>query len=142
MLMKQISIFLPNQNGYLAKVTKVLLDHEIDVRAIVAFDTAEYGILRAIVTEPDLALELLKEDGFVAKISKVIVVEPEDRTGSLHQMFATLADNNLNIDYTYSFVMKKGQMPYFVLKVDELEKAAEILAKTGVRVINHKEILT
>lgn len=141
MLVKQISIFLPNQKGNLARVTKLFLDHAIDIRAMVAFDTAEFGILRAIVTEPDRALELLKEDGFVAKISKVLVVEPEDKTGSLHQLFAVLAEREMNIEYTYSFVMKKGDMPYFVLKVQDLEKAAELLAKVGIRVINRSELL-
>jgi hypothetical protein len=140
MLIKQISIFLPNQEGHLAKVTKVLLEHNIDIRAIVAFDTAEYGILRAIVTEPDRAVELLKQDGFVAKTSKVIVVEPEDRTGSLHELFAILSENHMNIEYTYCFVMKKNTMPYFVLKVDELEKAAEVLTNKGIKVINKVEL--
>lgn len=140
MLIKQISIFLPNQEGHLAKVTKVLLDHNIDIRAIVVFDTAEYGILRAIVTEPDRAVELLKEDGFVAKTSKVIVVEPEDRTGSLHELYAVLAEHNMNIEYTYCFVMKKHEMPYFVLKINELERAAEMLTLKGFKIINKEDI--
>lgn len=140
MLIKQISIFLPNQKGHLARVTGVLLENKIDIRAMVAFDTADFGILRAIVTEPDRALDVLKNDGFVAKISKVVVVEPEDRTGSLHEIFALLAEKDMNIDYTYSFVMRKGEMPYFVLKVDELEKAIEALTENGIKVINKNEI--
>lgn len=141
MLVKQISIFLPNQKGNLARVTKLLQEHNIDIRAIVAFDTAEYGILRIIVTEPDLALKRLVDAGYVAKISKVLVVEPEDRTGSLYQLFETLANQELNVDYTYSFTMQTGAMPYFVLKVEDLEKAAEVLSKSGVRVINMGEIV-
>lgn len=140
MLIKQISIFLPNQKGHLARVTQALLANHIDIRAIVAFDTADFGILRAIVTEPDRALEVLKAEGFVAKVSKVIVVEPEDRTGSLHEIFALLAEQGMNIDYTYSFVMRKGEMPYFVLKVEELERAVDVLAAAGVKIINKNEV--
>lgn len=140
MLIKQISIFLPNQKGHLARVTQALLDNRIDIRAIVAFDTADFGILRAIVTEPDRALDVLKAEGFVAKVSKVIVVEPEDRTGSLHEIFALLADQGMNIEYTYSFVMRKGDMPYFVLKVEELERAVDVLAAAGVKIINKNEV--
>lgn len=140
MLIKQLSIFLPNQKGHLAKVTKLLLEHNIDIRAIVLFDTADYGIMRAIVDQPDKALELLQKEGFVAKISKVLAVEPEDRPGSLHELYALLADNDMNIDYTYSFVMKKNEMPYFIFKVDRLEQAAELLCQKGYKVINLPEI--
>lgn len=140
MFIKQLSIFLPNQKGQLAKMTKIMLENNIDVRAIVVFDTADYGIMRAIVDQPDKALELLNEEGFVAKISKVLVVEPEDRTGSLHELYALLADNDMNIDYTYSFVMRKSEMPYFVLKVDDLEKAANLLIDKGHKVVNLAEI--
>ncbi|NLY71585.1 MAG: amino acid-binding protein [Clostridiales bacterium] len=141
MYIKQISIFLPNQKGHLEKVTRLFLKHNIDIRAIVAFDTAEYGILRTIVDQPDKAVKVLNEEGFVAKISKVIVVEPEDRTGSLHELFEILANNDFNVEYTYSFVMRQDLMPFFVLKINELEKAARVLCENGIKVINIKEIL-
>ncbi|NLP30106.1 MAG: amino acid-binding protein [Clostridiales bacterium] len=142
MYIKQISIFLPNKKGHLEKVTKLFLKHDIDIRAIVAFDTTEYGILRTIVDDPDKALKVLNEEGFVAKISKVIVVEPEDRTGSLHELFEILAKNDFNVEYTYSFVMEQDLMPYFVLKINEQEKATKVLCENGIKVINKKEILS
>ena len=140
MLIRQISVFLPNQKGHLAKVTKILQDSGVDIRAVVAFDTSEYGILRLIVSDPEKALELLLAEGFVAKISKVVAVEPEDRTGSLNELFGLLADNDLNVDYTYSFVIAKNAMPYFVLKTGDLEKTAALLDGNGYKVVNMAEI--
>ncbi|MBR0600357.1 ACT domain-containing protein [Sinanaerobacter chloroacetimidivorans] len=140
MLIKQISIFIPNKKGSLSQLTDILIAHNIDIRAIAVFDTSEFGILRIVVNNPDKALEVLKEEGFVAKVSKVLAVEPDDEPGSLNRIFTVLKDNEINIEYIYSFVMRKREMPYIVLKVDEQEKAADILAKNGINVVNKEEV--
>ena len=140
MLIQQLSVFLPNQKGHMANVTKLLQENGIDIRAVVAFDTSEYGILRIIVSEPERALAVLLAEGFVAKISKIVAVEPEDRTGSLNELFSLLADHDLNIDYTYCFVIRKQEMPYFALKTNDLEKTAALLNENGYKVVNMAEI--
>jgi len=140
MLIKQISIFIPNKKGSLAELTEILVRHNIDIRAIAVFDTAEYGILRVVVDDPDRALEILNKEGVVAKVSKVIAVEPEDKPGSLNQIFSILRDADINIDYIYSFIMRKREMPYVVLKVDDQEKAVDELTAHGINVVNKEEI--
>ena len=161
MFIKQLSVFLPNQKGHLARLTKVLLENDIDIRAIVLFDTVDYGIMRSIVDEPERALDILEKEkdisketlmdaienslilekeGFVAKTGNVIAVEPEDRMGSLHELFAFLADNGMNVDYTYSFVMRKNDMPYFVLKTDKMEESAALLTEKGYKVVGLQQI--
>jgi hypothetical protein len=140
MLIKQISIFIPNKKGSLSQLTDILIAHNIDIRAIAVFDTAEFGILRIVVDDPDRAIEILNQEGVVAKVSKVIAVEPEDKPGSLNEIFTILRDADINIDYVYSFIMRKKELPYIVLKVDEQEKAVEVLTAAGVNVINKEEV--
>jgi hypothetical protein len=140
MLIKQISIFIPNKKGSLSQLTDILIAHNIDIRAIAVFDTAEFGILRIVVDDPDRAVEILNEEGVIAKVSKVIAVEPEDKPGSLNEIFTILKDADVNIDYIYSFIMRKKEMPYIVMKVDEQEKAVEVLTSKGINVINKEEI--
>jgi len=140
MLIKQISIFIPNKKGSLSELTDILIAHSIDIRAIAVFDTAEFGILRIVVDDPDRAIEILNQEGVVAKVSKVIAVEPEDKPGSLNEIFTILRDADINIDYVYSFIMRKKELPYIVLKVDEQEKAVEVLTAAGINVINKEEV--
>lgn len=140
MLIKQISIFIPNKKGSLSQLTDILIAHRIDIRAIAVFDTTEFGILRIVVDDPDRAVEILNKEGIVAKVSKVIAVEPEDKPGSLNQIFSILRDSDINIEYIYSFIMRKKEMPYIVLKVDHQEKAVEELTANGINVINKEEI--
>jgi len=140
MLIKQLSIFIPNKKGSLSQLTDILIAHNIDIRAIAVFDTADFGILRIVVDDPDRAVELLNKEGVVAKVSKVIAVEPEDKPGSLNQIFTILRDADINIEYIYSFILRKKEMPYIVLKVDQQEKAVEVLTASGINVINKEEI--
>ncbi len=140
MLIKQVSVFIPNQKGQLAQLTDVLIAHNIDIRAIAVFDTKEFGILRMVVDDPDRTVEILKEEGIVAKISKVLAVEPEDKPGALNEIFTVLKENNLNVEYIYSFVMRKTEMPYIVMKLDDQERGAQILSANGINVVNKSEI--
>lgn len=140
MLIKQISIFIPNKKGSLSELTDILIAHNIDIRAIAVFDTAEFGILRVVVDDPDRAVEILSGEGVLAKVSKVIAVEPEDKPGSLNEIFSILRDSDINIEYIYSFIMRRKEMPYIVLKVDDQERAVDELTAHGINVINKEEI--
>lgn len=140
MLIKQVSIFVSNQKGQVANITRIMMENDIDIRALVLFDTPEYSILRTIVSKPEEALAVLKKEGYVAKISKVVAVEPEDRTGSLNRLFTTLADAGFSIDYTYCFVMKQREMPLFVIKTEDTDHAAKVLLENHFNVVNKMEI--
>lgn len=139
MLIKQLSIFVANQPGHAAGLTGVLAANGIDIRALMLFDTADYGILRTIVNKPAKALEILKQEGYVAKINMVVGVELEDRMSSLHDLFAVLADAGLNVEYTYCFVIK-GRNPIFVVKADDIEKTATVLQAKGYVLVEHTEL--
>ena len=52
MLIKQISIFIENKHGRLAKVTDILGDNSIDIRALSLADTTDFGVLRLLLTTP------------------------------------------------------------------------------------------
>ena len=140
MLIKQISIFIPNKKGSLSQLTDILSANNIDIRAIAVFDTTEFGIRRIVVDNPDKAVELLKEEGIVAKVSKVLAVECEDKPGAFNEIFDLLSSHDINIEYIYSFVMRKTEMPYIVMKLNDQERAAEILTAHGINVVNKDEI--
>lgn len=135
MLIDQLSVFVENRHGALAAVTEALYRYGVDIRAIAVFDTIEFGIVRIVVDKPEEALKQLKADGFVAKLSKVIAVEPIDKPGSLNELFHIMGDNGINIEYIYSFVMRRREMPYVVFKTDNQEKALQILKEKGLNTV-------
>ena len=134
---KQLSIFIANEAGTLADVTRIFRENEIDIRAISVSDTVEYGILRVVVSEPERAVEELAKEGIVSKLSEVLAVDPDDRRGSLNDIFTLLGDNGINIDYIYSFLVREDGAQLFVMKVTDQQKAQELLLENGVRIIKN-----
>ncbi|TLM97876.1 ACT domain-containing protein, partial [bacterium] len=64
MKVKQISVFLENKSGRLARVTEILGQNNINIRALSIADTSDFGILRLIVNKPEEAYKALREGGF------------------------------------------------------------------------------
>lgn len=61
MVIKQLSVFLQNELGRLEEVTDILYKNDINISALSIAETAEYGILRMIVSDIDKAAEALKK---------------------------------------------------------------------------------
>ena len=89
MLINQISVFLENKQGRLAKVTRVLGENNIDISALSIADTTDFGVLRLIVNQPDKAIEILQQHGFAASLNSVIAIEVEDKPGSCESAYNT-----------------------------------------------------
>ena len=127
MIIKQISVFVENKFGRLAKITQVLSQNNIDIEALTLADTTDYGILRIIVDKPELALSSLKESGIVAKSTEVISTEIDNTPGGLSKVLSKLEENDITVEYMYAFVGKENHIAHMVVKTDNLEKTDEVL---------------
>jgi len=78
MTVEQVAIFIENRSGRLAEVTGILAQANINIRAIFVADTADFGILRVIVDQPEKAVRALKEGGFTVSITPVVAIEMPD----------------------------------------------------------------
>ena len=78
-MIQQLSIFVQNEVGSVAKVTAILKSNNINLRAIASFDTPEFAILRIVVDQPERAKAVLTEGGFAVTVSEAIAVELEDK---------------------------------------------------------------
>ena len=137
MVLKQISVFLPNQPGVLAKFTKTLMDNKINIRAMTVAETADYGILRIVVDKTEEALKVLKEENYLVSFTDVIGVDIPDRPGALHEVAVILGENNVNIEYIYSSTLMTEEA-IIVLRVDNNDKAEQILKEKGITLVESK----
>lgn len=137
MVLKQINVFLPNQPGVLAKFTKILMDKKINMRAMTVAETADYGILRIVVDKTDEALKILKDENYLVSVTEVIGVDIPDKPGALHEVAMILGDNNVNIEYIYASTLLTDEA-IIVLRVDDNDKAEQILKKKGVKLVESK----
>ncbi|MGA2614723.1 MAG: ACT domain-containing protein [Spirochaetia bacterium] len=132
MSVKQISIFLENTKGRLAEVTRLLAARGVNIRALSLADTADFGVLRIIVNDPDACLAALKESGMIAQVTEVLAVEMADKPGGLSRVLAALDAAGLNVEYMYAYVEKTGDNAIVICKIDDKERAARVLAENGI----------
>jgi len=142
MKVKQISVFLENQAGRLAQVTRLLGDNNVNIRAMSIADTDDYGILRIIVSDPDAAIKVLKEAGFTGNATDVIAVEVKDQPGGLANVLEILQQANINIEYLYAFVQKASNAALVVFRVEQLDQAIEALQKNNINLLPDSQVYT
>lgn len=140
MFVKQISVFVENARGTLSRVTEVLAENGINIRALSIADTTDFGILRLIVQNPDKAVEVLRANEITVKATDVLVVEIDDQPAGLHKALSALRDVDVQVEYMYAFVTKKEDEAYVILKSDNPQKAMAALTAKGVRVVPAKDV--
>lgn len=72
MTVKQISVFVENKPGQLAEFTKLLRQHNIDMRALSIAETPDFGILRVIVDDSYKTACILKDAEYIFSITPVL----------------------------------------------------------------------
>ena len=137
-IITQLSIFVNNEPGRLAHIASVLKDCGINMRAFNLAESTEFGILRAIVDDPDESFEKLKSTGVIVRKTDVIGVLIQDTPGSLFQAADILGRAGINIEYGYAYNGKAAGA--FFIRVDDPVKAVEILKKAGIGLILDSEI--
>jgi len=140
MTTKQISVFLENKPGTLAEFCKVLQKNNIDMRALCVADAMDFGIARVIVDDVYDTVTVLKDEGYVCQITKVLTVEMKDEPGALSDILAILGEKNINLEYTYAFLTRQRDKAYLVIKVADNKAAASLLSEHGVKVICQDEL--
>ncbi len=130
-VIKQLSVFVENKPGRLAAVTKILYDKKINIRAFTIAEAGDFGIIRMVVDRTEEAYSSLKNAGFTVTLTRVLGVEVADEPGGLYKIAKALGEEGINIEYVYAFTYG-GDKALIILRVDDIEKAAEILEKEGV----------
>ena len=100
-MLKQLSIYAENKKGVMQNITGILKNEDINILGSVTNDSAEYGIVRMVVSDPDKAKAALLAAGYLCHVIDVIGVEVEDKTGNLNDLLLTLKDSNVSVDYLY-----------------------------------------
>ena len=119
MTVKQISVFLENRPGALAEFTRILEKSNMNLRALSLAESEDFGIVRVIVDDPFETIRILKDEGYVCSITKVIAVEIQDKPGAL---------------------AKKANSAFMILRVEDNDKAIKVLTQNGIRPICHDDM--
>ncbi|MFZ2922654.1 MAG: ACT domain-containing protein [Desulfosalsimonadaceae bacterium] len=137
----QISIFIENRSGRLAKITTALGAAGVNIRALSLADTSDFGILRLIVNHTEKAINTLKDQGFTVMVSSVIAVAVPDTPGALGNLLSLMEHAGLNVEYMYAFVTKNQDRAVIILRFDDIDKAVETLMENDIAVLDEGALM-
>jgi hypothetical protein len=138
-IIKQISLFSENKPGRLANIADKFRGAGVNIRAFTIAEAGDFGIIRMVVDNPELAHEVLHETGFTVSETNVLGVEMEDVPGGLAKIADVLGKENINIDYAYAFVTKT-EKALLILRVNDIKAALNVLERNGIKLLDMREI--
>lgn len=134
-MLKQISIYAENKKGAMQNITKILLDNQINILGSVTNDSAEYGIVRMVVSDPETACKALNENDYLCRTVNVIGVEITDEVGNLNKLLSSISDGNISLDYLYLSFNRQSGKPIMVFHTEEPQMVENVLKQKGYTVL-------
>lgn len=132
---KQLSVFIENKTGRVSEITDVLGRNGLNIRGFSVSDTADFGIVRLIVDDPDRGQAVLQEAGFTVKPSEVLCINLPDHPGGLAGVLKVVSDAGVNIEYVYSLIST-----FVVINVADIDRALSLLEGQPVELISQEDI--
>lgn len=139
-MLKQLSVFVENKSGTLFEVAEALHQAGIDISALCIADTARFGILRMIVDDPKKAMDILRESGHTVALTDVFAVCINDQPGGMIPLLRRFNEAGIDVEYMYAFVGKATLTAYVIIRVEQVDKAKELLDKEGFGQLSQDEI--
>jgi hypothetical protein len=124
---KQLAIFLENRPGTLARVCDALNDAKINIFAISTSDTVDHTVIRMVVSDTDKALHVFEEHGTLVVEDDVLMLDADNRPGSLANIAHKLAKAKVNIEYAYSATSPNSRKGLMILRVSDPKTALKVL---------------
>ena len=124
---KQLAIFLENRPGTLARVCDALAEEQINIYAISTSDTVDHIVMRLVVNDYRRALHVFEAHGTLVVEDDVLMIEGDNKTGSLARIAHKLAAAKINIEYAYCATPPNAKKGLLILRVSDAKKALKIL---------------
>ena len=78
-MLAQISIYTENKKGAAKDILSILAKKDINILNLVSSDSGEFGTMRLLVSDTEVALTELKQNNYLCRRDWVIATELEDK---------------------------------------------------------------
>ena len=136
----QISVFAENKPGRIERVTGVLAEAQVNIRAITVSSSEGFGVIKLLVDRPDAAYEALRGKGISALKKEILAIPMEDRPGGLHTIAKVLSRAEINMEDAYGFVVEDRKQAVLVVEVEQMAEAEARLREAGMAMLTDAEI--
>ena len=126
----QLSVFLDNKPGTLAKVCEQLAKEKINIYALTISDTSDHSVVRMVVSDPRRALEMFEERAVLVIENDVLMGENSNKPGSLAKIAERLGKAKINIQYAYLATNPDAKSGLLIIRADDTKGALKLLKKS------------
>jgi hypothetical protein len=127
----EVTASLENKPGRLAKICSALAQEKVDIRALSVMETEGPSVLRFVTTDLETTRSVLTSLGTEFRISEVLAVQLENRTGALAKVLQRLADEHINVEYAYASTAPSPSKALGIFHTSNAKRAAQILSETA-----------
>ncbi len=138
MTIQQLSVFLENTAGTLVQVLQQLKKAQVQLLAITIADTAEYGILRIVCTEPQRACDELRKAGVAVAMSDVFALQLDNQPGTAADVIELFSKGGISVTYVYTFLFEGKAV--LVFRTDSPEQARAIIAQNSLPYLDQEAL--
>jgi hypothetical protein len=123
----EVTAYLENKPGRLAKICSALAHEKIDIRALSVMETDGPSVLKLITSELDSTKNVLTSLGTEFRVSEVLAVQLENRTGALAKVLEKLAEEHINVDYAYASTAPAPGKALGIFHTSNPKRASQVL---------------
>jgi hypothetical protein len=138
MTIRQLSVFLENKTGHLNEILSVLAKNNINIVALTVADSSDYGILRAIVSDPEKAMLALRAENYTVRVHDILSLEMDAAPGSMSHIINLFTVSDICIEYVYAFSF--GSKSILMIRTDNCEKAQEVIKINGLKSVREEDL--
>jgi len=88
-------------------------------------DSAQFALLRFLVSNTDRAVDLLSARGYIFDIMPVIAIVIDNRPGMLAEMARKFGEEGININYVYGSALPGTGEALFVFSPEDIDLASQ-----------------
>jgi hypothetical protein len=125
---QELHFEIPNETGILGQVTKTLELAEIFIIHLSAYVVKDTGYFQIVTRDNKKAKQALKDLAPKAKERDILIVEFENKVGTLAPVARLLGSNGIGVQYVYG-TSGDGFKIVGIFATDNNKKAAEIINK-------------
>ena len=127
----QLSVFLDNRPGMLARTCQALAKEGINILALSISDTVDHAVVRMVVTDAKKAEQVLAKLHATVQGRDVILMSVPNQPGMLAKIAEKLAEAGVNIEYAYCTSSSGQEVGNMVLRTNDIEETVNMLSDTN-----------
>jgi hypothetical protein len=129
-IVHEITAFLENKPGRLAKICSSLAHEKVNIRALSVMDSGVRSVLRFVTDQVDEARKVLTSLGTEHSMADLIAVEIDNKPGAIAKILEKLALEHINIEYAYGANAANGKA-LGIFHTNNPKKAMQLLSEVS-----------